>query len=363
MKIGFLVNPVAGMGGAVGLKGTDGQYERAVALGARPVAPIKARVFFDALGLVQHTFCTAAGPMGEDILRSSGYDCEIVYRQAATGTTRDDTIAACEACLAAGAGLILFCGGDGTARDVYLVCGHDIPLLGIPAGVKMYSGVFATTPAAAAEIVRRLGEASCTDAEVLDVDEEAYRRNTLSTTVYGIAVTPTLPDLRQASKWASDGTSEGRAQEAIAHFIVEIMRSGTLYLLGAGSTTAAVTALLGLEGTLLGVDAVYDGRMVGRDLNEDGICALLDRYPAAKIIVSPIGAQGFVLGRGNQQFSPAVLRRAGTENLIVLATPGKLSRTPSLFIDTGDADLNAAFGTSVAVITGYAMAQRIPLKT
>jgi len=363
MKIGFLVNPVAGMGGAVGLKGTDGQYARAVALGARPVAPEKARAFCDAMGPVPHTFFTAGGPMGEDILRSCGYDCVVVYRPAGVATTPADTIAACGACRAAGAGLILFCGGDGTARDVFSVCGHDLPLLGIPAGVKMYSGVFATTPAAAAEIVRRLGEATCTDAEVLDVDEEAYRRNSLSTTVYGIAVTPALPALRQASKWASDASSDARAQEEIARFIVGIMRPGTLYFLGAGSTTAAVTALLGLEGTLLGVDAVCDGRLAGRDLNEAGICALLDTCPSAKIIVSPIGAQGFVLGRGNQQFSPAVIRRAGPENLIVIATPAKISRTPSLYIDTGDNALNAAFGTSVAVITGYAMAQRIPLKT
>ncbi|HDQ08293.1 MAG TPA: ATP-NAD kinase [Methanoculleus sp.] len=363
MKIGFLINPVAGMGGAVGLKGTDGQHARAMALGARPVAPAKAKAFCTALGPTLHTFLTAAGVMGGDILRSCGYDCETVYRPAAATTTRADTIAACEACRAAGARLLLFCGGDGTARDVFSVCDHDLPLLGIPAGVKMYSGVFATTPAAAAEIIRRLGEASCIDAEVLDVDEEAYRHNALSTTVYGIAATPALPGLRQASKWASDGSSEGRTQEEIARFIVDIMRPGTLYLLGAGSTTAAVTALLGLEGTLLGVDAVCDGRVVGQDLNEDGICALLERHPAAKIIVSPIGAQGFVLGRGNQQFSPAVLRRAGPENLIVIATPAKLSRTSSLYIDTGDDCLNAAFGTSIAVITGYAMAQRIPLKT
>ncbi|MBT8508463.1 ATP-NAD kinase [Methanomicrobiaceae archaeon CYW5] len=362
MKIGFLVNPVAGMGGAVGLKGTDGQYDRAVALGARPVAPAKARAFCAALGAVPHTFCTAAGEMGEDTLRSAGYDCETVYRPAGEPTMPADTIAACTACIAAGAGLILFCGGDGTARDIFSVCGHDIPLLGIPAGVKMYSGVFATTPAAAAQIIRRLGETSCTDAEVLDVDEEAYRHNTLATTVYGIAATPALPDLRQAAKWASDGSSDTRNQEEIARFIVEIMRPGTLYFLGAGSTTAAVTALLGLEGTLLGVDAVCDGRLVGRDLNEAGILTLLETNPVAKIVVSPIGAQGFVLGRGNQQFSPAVIHRAGVENLIVIATPAKLSRTPSLYIDTGDPDLNAAFGTSVAVISGYAMAQRIPLK-
>lgn len=363
MKIGFLVNPVAGMGGAVGLKGTDGQYDRAVALGARPVAPAKARAFCAALGPVPHTFCTAAGPMGEDTLRSAGYDCETVYRPAGESTTPADTIAACRACIAAGAGLILFCGGDGTARDIFSVCRHDIPLLGIPAGVKMYSGIFATTPAAAAEIVRRLGEASCTDAEVLDVDEEAYRNNTLATTVYGIAATPALPDLRQTAKWASDGSSEARNQEEIARFIVEIMRPGILYLLGAGSTTAAVTGLLGLEGTLLGVDAVCDGRLVGVDLNEAGILSVLEKHPAAKIVVSPIGAQGFVLGRGNQQFSPAVIRRTGPENLIVIATPAKISRTPSLYIDTGDPELNAAFGTSIAVISGYAVAQRIALKT
>ncbi len=397
-NIGFIINPVAGMGGAVGLKGTDGQYDRAVALGAEPVAGIKARMMLEHLDTRGITFFTAGGSMGADALESAGVsDYHIVYTPTTPGTTADDTIKACRAITSiqkergtaintdittnadtdTPIHLIVFCGGDGTARDIFSVTGPDIPVLGVPAGVKMYSAVFAVNPAAAAELIQKFTPASCTDAEVMDVDENAYRRGELSTRVYGIAQTPTLPNLRQSGKLVSVPADDRRARSEIAEFIPEIMRDDTLYILGAGTTTGAISEALGISGTLLGVDAIYKGVLIAADLNEEGILELLNRdpdtrtnshthapthtYPRVKIILSPIGAQGFVLGRGNQQISPEVIRRAGHENIIVVATPAKLSRTPTLYIDTGDESLNGCFGDSLQVICGYRMAQRVKL--
>lgn len=349
------------MGGAVGLKGTDGAVEEARLRGAVPVAPIRARLLLSLITQGVHTFLTAGGPMGEALLAEAGHPAEVVYVPKGAETTAADTRQACMAFADRGCGLILFCGGDGTARDVYAVAGDRIPLLGVPSGVKMYSGIFAATPAAAAECVNRLTEAVMTDAEVMDIDEVAYRDGRLAVTLIGIARSPALTGHLPSSKWATDARHEGRAQAEIARFITDIMRRDTLYLIGAGSTTAAVIQALGEEGTLLGIDAVFDGDVIARDLNEAGILRLLDQYPQVQVIVSPIGAQGFVLGRGTQQFSPAVIDRIGTENVIVIATEAKLYRTPSLYLDTGDPNLNRRFPDSVQVICGYAMARRIPL--
>lgn len=361
MKIGCVINPVAGMGGAVGLKGTDGQVAEAVRRGAVPVAPGRAARLFSLLRPEGHTFLTAGGSMGADLASAAGLTAETVYVPKAAETTAEDTRRACLAFLDRGAELILFCGGDGTARDIYAVVGDGVPILGVPSGVKMYSGVFAATPEAAAECVNRLDEAVMTDAEVMDIDEGAYRENRLAVSLAGIARTPALTGHLPASKWATDARHEARAQLDIARFIVDIMREDTLYLIGAGSTTAAVIAALGEGGTLLGIDAVYDSEVVARDLGEKEILRLLDEYPRVQAVVSPIGAQGFVLGRGTQQFSPAVIERIGPDAFIVIATEAKLSRTPTLYLDTGDPALNRQFPDSIPVVCGYAMARRMPL--
>ena len=361
MLIGFVVNPVAGMGGAVGLKGTDGAVEEARRRGAVPVAPDRARMLLSLITPGVHTFLTAGGPMGEALLAEAGHPAEVVFVPDRTETTGEDTRRACRAFADRGCDLILFCGGDGTARDVFGVAGDTIPLLGVPSGVKMYSGIFAATPAAAADCVNRLEEAVMTDAEVMDIDEAAYREGRLAVTLTGIARSPALTGHLPSSKWATDARHEARAQAEIARFITDIMRRDTLYLIGAGSTTAAVILALGEEGTLLGIDAVFDGDVIARDLNEEGLLRLLDRYHRVQAVISPIGAQGFVLGRGTQQFSPAVVDRIGPENFIVIATEAKLSRTPALYLDAGNPELSSRFPDSVQVICGYAMARRMPL--
>ncbi len=366
--IGFLINPIAGLGGAVGLKGTDGQVEEARARGALPRAPGRAMEAVALLSELPIRFISCSGAMGEEVLRNAGVrSYEVVYRESSGLTSADDTIAACRIFFERKVDLVLFCGGDGTARDVYSVLGDAIPMIGIPAGVKMYSAVFAVTPTAAARIVmsgcKEGGHFLIRDAEVVDVDEEAYRGGELNTHLFGIAKSPYVQGLIQSTKQVFESQDEERAKTDIAHFIREVME-GTpeiLYILGPGSTTAAIAGELDLKKTLLGFDAVKGGELVAADLNEQALLALLKERKQARLVISIIGAQGALLGRGTQQVSPHVIRMIGIENIIVVATPQKLSETPVVFVDTGDTDLDTAFGDHVSVISGYQIARRIKI--
>lgn len=360
------------MGGAVGLKGTDGLFEQALALGASPVSPGRARAVLRSIALSffrdgSAAFITAAGEMGEDALRESGLDFEVVYN-APTMPSADDTRAACTEFRRRGVDLIIFVGGDGTARDVASIAG-DTPVLGVPAGVKMHSGVFAVSPEAAAELTVRFlrGELFTRETEIADVDEELYRTGVLETRLYGIARTPYAPALVQERKQIYASGNEEWAKREIAEFAAEFMRDGSAYIMGAGTTTSRIAELLGLEKTLLGVDVIRNGRIVIRDANERDLLGLLDDLEEesrrtgesvrARIIVSPIGAQGFILGRGSQQISASVVRRTGPDGLIIVATPHKLRELEHLLVDTGDIDLDRAISGMRQVLVGYRLAQ------
>jgi predicted polyphosphate/ATP-dependent NAD kinase len=357
-KVGFLVNPIAGMGGAVGLKGTDGLLEEAVARGAVPVSPRRAEMALAELSGVDALFLTAGGDMGEWALRKSGLRYQVTYRPPEEPTA-EDTRKASSSFIDEGADLIVFCGGDGTARDVSEVAGSQVPIIGIPAGVKMHSGVFAISPQAAGELVRGYleGDLLFRETEIVDVDEELYRSGILETKIYGIAVTPYRPVLVQERKQIYSSRDEEVFKEEIAVFASEFMRDGSAYILGAGTTTAKIAELLGTEKTLLGVDVIKNGRTICSDASEKDLLRMIDEAGGAKIIVSPIGAQGFVLGRGSQQISPEVLRKIGPENLIIVATPHKLKETPRLLVDTGDPEIDEMIAGRRQVICAYRIAQ------
>jgi predicted polyphosphate/ATP-dependent NAD kinase len=359
-RIGFLINPIAGMGGAVGLKGTDGLADEARARGAHPKAAERARACLQRLSREAKNilFFTASGEMGERALSECGLSCEI-FHISTDESSSQDTKAACKVFLEEGVDLILFCGGDGTARDVASLAGQ-VPILGIPAGVKMHSGVFAISPEAAAELAQGYikGELRARETEIVDVDEELYRAGELQTRLYAIAKTPYQPVLVQERKRIYSSSSEEEFKDQIALFASEFMRDGSAYILGAGTTTSGIAKLLGVEKTLLGVDVVQEGKLLLKDASERDLLALLEREKSVKVIVSPIGAQGFILGRGSQQISAAVLRRAGTENLIIVSTPHKLAELSHLLVDTGDPDLDRNLSGNRLVVTGYRMAQR-----
>jgi len=358
-RIGFLVNPIAGMGGPVGLKGTDGLAEEAIAMGARPRAMERARACLDLLSKERDAilFFTASGSMGESCLEECGLDYKVVY-SALPVTSSRDTIRTCQAFLDEGVDLILFCGGDGTARDVAGIAGST-PILAIPAGVKMHSGVFAASPQAAADLVIRFlnGELNLRDTEIVDVDEELYRAGILQTKLYALAKTPYLPVLVAERKRIYSSDQEDEFKDQIALFASEFMRDGSAYIIGAGTTTSRIADILGLEKTLLGVDVVKDGRLMITDASEQDLLELLDRETRVMIIISPIGAQGFILGRGNQQLSAEVIRRVGIDKLIIISTPHKLAEIPYLSVDTGDEDLDESLAGMRQVVTGYRIAQ------
>jgi predicted polyphosphate/ATP-dependent NAD kinase len=358
-RIGFLVNPVAGMGGSVGLKGTDGNVEEAWRRGAVPHAMERAKI---ALALLAKStdlaFVTCSGAMGEDIITEAGITgYQALYHYTGESSSAD-TKKAVRTFLESGVDMVLFCGGDGTARDVLDVTGSDIPILGIPAGVKMYSAVFAVDPASAADLVLAFDRDNLRDAEVLDVDEEAYRAGTLKTRLYGIARTPVLAGKIQVAKQVYEEQDEERAKAAIAQFMEEIMLPKTLYIVGAGTTTEAIARRLGIKKTLLGVDAIRNKKRIAADCDEKTLLSLADSSPDTRIIISPIGAQGFILGRGNQQISASLVRKIGIKKLIVIATPHKLAQIPCLYVDSGDASLDREFGDTIQVISGYRIAQR-----
>jgi predicted polyphosphate/ATP-dependent NAD kinase len=352
-RIGFVINPIAGMGGRVGLKGTDGVAAEAARLGAAPIANVRALEALHELRRLLNgvsnppsiEWLTAAASMGHDALQAVGFGSVEVVHAASTEACAQDTGAAVERFLAAAVDLVLFCGGDGTARDICQLTGETTPVLGIPAGVKMYSGVFGITPVRTAGILLRylMQEIGLATVEIVDLDEERYRHDEWAVRLYMSARTPFEPSYVQTAKALIAGANEEFVKDDIsAHLREQIeARSGMLFLLGPGSTVQAVGRALHIDKTLLGIDAVADGKIVGKDLAEQQILDLLDRYPDRKLVLSPIGAQGFLLGRGNQQLSPTVIRRIEADNIVVIATPAKVARTPLLRFDTGDAALDA----------------------
>jgi predicted polyphosphate/ATP-dependent NAD kinase len=344
-RLGLIVNPVAGLGGRVGLKGTDGRDTvlRALELGAEPVAPGRANRALDRLERHRAGITIVAAPreMGGDAAQAHGFETELVEAGAGDETTAEDTRAAATEMERRDVELILYAGGDGTTRDIVDAVGRRVPILGIPTGVKMHSGVFATGPEAAGDLAGShltAPDAGLREAEVMDVDEEALRAGRVSASLYGFASVPRDRTRMQGPKSASHPGDA--ALEALCSELARELGEG-LTLLGPGTTTQRILARLGIEGTPLGVDAVQDGRLAGLDLRESQVLELLAGRPA-RIVVSVVGGQGYVLGRGNQQLSPEVLRSAGIENLVVLSSLEKLlALDPQrLLVDTGDPQLD-----------------------
>ncbi|TFG13612.1 ATP-NAD kinase [Candidatus Thorarchaeota archaeon] len=367
LHIGFLVNPIAGMGGRVGLKGTDGVVERARELGAEPVSPDRAEDFLDALSPlfeddkhdVSLTVCP--GEMGAKECENENLPFETVHLDISDETTADDTKRCVLALADAGVDIIAFVGGDGTARDILdAIKDHgleDILVIGIPAGVKMYSAIFVLNPRDAAEVIRLVeeGKTGETEFEIMDIDEEAFRNDELEIRLYGYMKGPSVPARFQGAKQASPATvDEKEAQEAIARYILENMDENETYILGPGTTVKSVADLLEIKKTTLGVDLYKDGE-VHNDLNEDQILDLVDDFSKTKIIVSPIGHQGMLFGRGNQQISPKIIKKVERDDIIVMSTPSKLKGIEggTLKVDTGDNSVDEMLRGYIRVLTDY----------
>jgi len=354
-RIGLIVNPVAGMGGSVGLKGTDGKmHERAVELGAEPVTPERTR---DTLTHLERrdemTFLAAPDQMGAAYLEAINVPFTVVD-QIGEETSAQDTKRIAQAMVDKGIDLLIFVGGDGTARDICDAIGTSVPVVGVPAGVKVFSAAFALSARAAAEMVDDfVAGAAVTEEEVLDIDEEAFRDDVLASQLYGTLMVPDVRTSLQPAKAASNvSVPSEELKQDIASFTVEEMEPDILYLLGPGTTVRAITDELGVSKTLLGVDAVYDGELVGEDVNERDILDLFEQYDERKIIVTPIGGNGFIFGRGSKQFTPTVIQGVGRENVMVVATRNKVSKLDCLRVDTGDIELDKILSGYIKVTVG-----------
>ncbi|PMP91344.1 MAG: ATP-NAD kinase [Caldisphaera sp.] len=351
--MGLIINPIAGMGGRFGLKGTDGEsYRKAKEMGAQPVSSQRAIEFLNNIR-VQVKLIVPTGVMGEEVILKSKFknNYEKIKCTDGNDTTSNDT-KNCVKEMLDKVDLLIFVGGDGTARDVYDIIKHDYPSLGIPSGVKMFSAVFANTPKDGAKILEKFcfNETNLELREVLDIDENQYRNNKLTIKLYGYLLVPVVKEIISNSKIEYNYNEEDL--EGIVNYVKEIIKKDELYLLGPGSTIYFIAKSLGLEKTLLGVDALLNGSIIAKDLNEKQIIELISKYKS-KIIVTPIGGQGFLFGRGNQQFSPDVLRKIGRDNIIVVSSKDKLMSLRYLMVDTGDEELNDMLRGFIRVITGY----------
>ncbi|MEY7848036.1 ATP-NAD kinase family protein [Natrarchaeobius sp. A-rgal3] len=362
-SIGVVVNPIAGMGGRVGLKGTDDTLEEAKRRGAEARAPDRAREALESLSrrLPGLTVYAAAGVMGAAAALEAGYEPEVVYDPASAGagadgeddsadgnrredhgrtdatdptqaeTTAADTRRTVRAFLECGVDLILFVGGDGTAVDVASTLeqvGEDVPILGVPAGVKIYSSVFAVTPRAVGRTVAEFDRVE--PREVNDIDEAAYREGEVRTRLEAIATVPIAPTV-QSSKQLSSGSVDALA----SGFAREVDPDRT-YVFGPGGTVGAIESALGIDPSPLGVDVWRDGELLVRDASESDVLGALEE--PVTIVVSPIGGQGFVFGRGNHQISPAVIDRA--DEIEIVATEEKLDGLETLRTDTDDESID-----------------------
>lgn len=364
--LGLIVNPISGMGGSVGLKGTDGKdiLQRAIKLGGKPNANERVKEFLYGLKAIKSKikFITCPTFMGENSLKKLGFDYELIKDPSFNGmkgiyeTNSTHTKVAAQIMKEIkNLKLILFVGGDGTARDVLDAVGDIKPCLGIPSGVKIYSSVFSINPKAAASTVIQFlwDELPLIKSEVLDIDEEAYRNGELVSKLYGFLIVPNSPEYCQYSKLSSPDSDQNN-QERIAEKIVEDLEENTYYLLGPGTTVKAITDKLGLQKTLLGVDLLHNQQIIAFDLNEQKILSFINNHPI-KIIVSLIGRQGFLFGRGNLQFTPKILRLIPSSNIIIIATKSKLANIQSrcLRIDSRDPDLDNEMRGLYKVITDY----------
>ena len=352
IKIGFIVNPVAGMGGRIGLKGSDGlKFSEGIKLGAKPISLKRAELF---LAFIKpfcnfFEFYSCSKLMGEVSLNKIGIPFKVLYN-AEEETSSKDTINAARI-MRSLVDLIVFVGGDGTARDIYYAIGDRIPVLGIPSGVKMHSSVFALNVKKAAEAILEFARGNyCFEMrEVMDIDEKAFRSNKLSVRLIGHLKVPVAKGLFQTRK----KICSYNGLEGIALFLKENMRPDILYIFGPGGTVYEVAKLMGINKTLLGVDLVVNGKLLERDVNEKKILDVASKYRDIYVVVTPIGGQGFIFGRGNQQISSKVLKKVKRENIIIIASESKAKELDKLQIDIDDQTLVEKLCGPAPIVVGY----------
>lgn len=359
-KLGLIINPIAGMGGRVGLKGTDGEntLKKALALGAKKEAPQKSRKALDYIFKNVHELQVYTFPneMGQTECVELGINPIIIGEISNEITTFKETEQAAKMMLEHNVDLLLFAGGDGTARNIYNVIGDKIPVIGIPAGVKIHSAVFATNPLNAGKIVVDYinnKSIEIRESEVMDIDEEQFREGKVIAKLYGYMNVPYEKQYVQSLK-AGGIHSDNISLEGIADCIIANMDKDYFYLIGSGTTTRKILERMSLPSTLLGVDIIKDNKLIMNDANEEEILRIL-KNQKFRIVVSVIGGQGYIFGRGNQQLSPEIIKAAGKENILIISPLSKIIglKGQPLLVDTGDEATDKMIKGYYRVTVGY----------
>lgn len=358
-KVGLLVNPIAGMGGRVGLKGTDGEdvLKKAIELGAIQEAPEKAKRALEKLLDIKDKFeiLTSSGLMGEDECKELGLNYRVIYNYNGK-SSKEDSVKILELLLNENVDIILFVGGDGTARDVYSVIGDKIPVIGVPAGVKIHSPVYGNTPEQAGNLLHEVVygiDLPLTEQDVIDIDEEAFRNDRVEVRLYGYLTVPFDKRYLQNKK-SPTPQGDNEAQLSIACDVVDGMKDDVFYIIGSGTTPMYVMKELDLPYTVLGVDIVKNKKLIKKDCNEKDILEIIGDERAI-LVVTPMGGQGYLFGRGNQQLSPNVLRKIDKKDIIIIATNGKLDSISSghLIAYTMDKEIDQKIKGYYRVKIGY----------
>lgn len=361
-RLGVLVNPYAGIGGALALKGSDGAEirEKALAMGAEKKALHKTRLALEHILSIKNNvqLYVAAGDMGETLAKDMGFNYSVVYQPERSQTESQDSEATAQALLAKPVDLILFAGGDGTARNICHVVGSTVPVLGVPAGCKIHSAVYAITPAAAGRVLKQVinGEiVSVSDAQVMDIDEALFRQGKVNAQQFGEMQVPTELRYIQAVKMGGKESDELVLADIAAH-IIEIIEDNPehLFVMGSGSTVEFVMQELGITNTLLGVDVIKNSQLIASDVTANELLTLTANQ-SCKLVLTLIGGQGHLIGRGNQQLSASFLSGLGKDNMLVIATKTKISNLAGrpLIVDSGDLQVDKQLSGLVSIVTGY----------
>ena len=368
VKLGLLVNPDAGLGGRLGLKGSDGQAEIARSRGAQDRSGPRMRIMLDHLVAISKEsldgiqWYLSEGRMGTDWIPPTISPFGIIH-SSNSSTDANDTSQLVASLIDSDIDLLIYAGGDGTTRDVVAALSQygrpELPIIGVPTGVKMHSGCFASSPKAAAEVLSSWleGNLLLSSTEVLDLDEDLYREGKWVVRLYAEAITPASPRWMQGSKMRVEASGEEEVIQGLAEHIRETLIDDQMMIIwGSGGTLRTIGGILGFELNTLGIDITLGTNIVASDLNEKEILAALEEHQGDVILLlSPMGGQGFLIGRGNLQLSPDVLRMIGVDRVLGIVTPAKMLTLRSLRVETGDPEMDERFSKKkyLKVLQGY----------
>ena len=368
VRLGLLVNPDAGLGGRLGLKGSDGQAEIARSRGAQDRSGPRMRAMLDHLITISKEnldgiqWYVSKGRMGTDWISPAISSLEVIH-SSSSSTDANDTSQLVGSMIGSDIDLLVYAGGDGTTRDVVAALSEygrpELPIIGVPTGVKMHSGCFASSPKAAAEVLSAWleGDLLLSSTEVLDLDEDLYRQGKWVVKLYAEAITPASPRWMQGSKMRVEASGEEEIIQGLADHVRETLIDDRMMIVwGSGGTLRTIGGVLGFELNTLGIDITVGGNIIGSDLNENEILSALKEHQGDVILLlSPMGGQGFLIGRGNLQLSPDVLRIIGVNRVLGIVTPAKMLTLRSLRIETGDSEMDQRFSEKkyLKVLQGY----------